>query len=54
MIGYIEGDVVARDERSVTVRTGDIGWRVFCGSTTLAKLGAKKEKISLFTHLHSR
>ena len=54
MIGYIEGDVVARDERSVTVRTGGVGWRVFCGATTLTKLGKKKEKISLFTHLYSR
>jgi Holliday junction DNA helicase RuvA len=54
MIGYLEGNIVAKDERSITIRTGEVGWRVFCGSTTLAKLGKKKEKLSLFTHLYSR
>jgi Holliday junction DNA helicase RuvA len=54
MISYLEGKVIASDERSLIIQAGTLGWRVFCGETTLAKVRKNEERASLFTHLHSR
>jgi Holliday junction DNA helicase RuvA len=54
MISYLEGKVIASDERSLIIQAGTLGWRVFCGEATLTKLRKKEERVSLFTHLHSR
>lgn len=54
MISYLEGTVIASDERSIIITTSNIGWRVFLGPNTLAKVQKKKELVKVFTHLYSR
>jgi len=54
MISYLEGAVTASDERSVIIQTDKIGWRVFLGTNTLAKVQKNKDLVKVFTHLYSR
>ena len=52
MISYLEGAVTASDERSVIIQTDKIGWRVFLGTNTLAKVQKNKDLVKVFAHLH--
>lgn len=54
MISYLEGKVIETDERSAIIASDAIGWRVFFGPNTLAKLLEKRQGVKVFTHLHSR
>jgi len=54
MIGFLEGDIIASDARSVTIHTGGVGWRVYCGPSTLQTLLSRKAKVRVYTHLHVR
>ncbi len=54
MISYLEGTIIKRAERSVIIKSGSIGWRVFLGPNTLGEVQKKEKDVELFTHLYSR
>ncbi len=54
MIATLEGILEYRDNDSIIVNVGGIGFRVYVPSSTLSQLGAVKGKVSLYTHLHVR
>lgn len=54
MVAYIEGKVIAEGNNSLVILAGSVGWRVFIGSNTLAKIQKNKELVKVFTHLYSR
>ncbi len=51
MIGYIEGPVVSKDEKSLVILTSGIGYRVFTTNETISKNG---KEVAFFTHLAVR
>ncbi len=51
MIGYIEGSVISKDEKSLVIITGGVGYRVFTSNESIAK---NPKSLSLFTHLAVR
>lgn len=53
MIGYIEGEVLHKDERSLIVRSGGIGYVVGVTPATIASFEIK-DHICLWTHLSVR
>lgn len=54
MIASLEGILEYRAADSVIVNVGGIGFQVYVSSSTLSQLGAIKDKVSLYTHLHLR
>jgi len=54
MIGYLEGRIIASDEKSVILKSSDVGWRVYCGPTTLQSWQKKKGVVKAFTYLYVR
>jgi len=53
MIGYIEGEIIATDERGVIVLAQGVGWRVFT-ATTSGVAPSVGEKARFWTHLAVR
>lgn len=54
MIGYIEGILVSVEPKSILIKTGGIGYRIFTTSEIIETLRNKKETVSLHTHLAVR
>ncbi len=54
MIGYVKGELAARDAEGCIVDVGGVGYRLACSGTTLAGLPAPGDTTRLFTHLHVR
>ena len=54
MIATLEGTLEYRGTDSVIINVGGIGLQVYIPSSTLSKLGATGDKVSLYTHLHLR
>ena len=54
MIASLEGILEYSAADSVIVNVGGIGFQVYVSSSTLSQLGAIKDKVSLYTHLHLR
>jgi len=54
MIATLEGTLEYRGVDSVIVNVGGIGFQVYVPGSTLSQLGAVKDKVSLYTHLHLR
>jgi len=54
MIGYIEGEVIAIGAKSVTLKSGGIGYRIFATSETIESMRNKKGPVALWTHLAVR
>jgi len=54
MIATLEGTLEYRSVDSVIINVGGIGLQVHVPGSTLSQLGAIKDKVSLYTHLHLR
>jgi len=54
MIATLEGTLEYRGADSVVINVGGIGFQVYVPSSTLSKLGATGDNVSLYTHLHLR
>jgi len=54
MIATLEGTLEYRGIDSVIINVGGIGFQVHVPGSTLSQLGAIKDKVSLYTHLHLR
>ena len=54
MIATLEGTLEYRGVNSVIVNVGGIGFQVYVSGSTLSQLGAIKDEVSLYTHLHLR
>jgi len=54
MIATLEGILEFRGVDSVIVNVAGIGFQVYVPGSTLSQLGAIKDRISLYTHLHLR
>lgn len=54
MIAAIEGILEYFGVDSIIVKVGGIGIRVYVPSSSLSKLGAAGDNVSLYTHLHLR
>ncbi len=54
MIGYLEGAIIASDDKSVIVHAGGVGWRVFCGPLTLQEWQENGGAVKTFTYLYVR
>jgi len=54
MIATLGGTLEYRGVDSVIIKVGGIGFQVHVSGSTLSQLGAIKDKVSLYTHLHLR
>jgi Holliday junction DNA helicase RuvA len=54
MIATLEGILEDRGADSVIINVGGMGFLVYVPSSTLGQLGAVKDKVFLYTHLHVR
>ena len=54
MIATLEGILEYRGIDSAIVKVGGVGFQVYIPSSTLSKLGATGDEVSLYTHLHLR
>jgi Holliday junction DNA helicase RuvA len=54
MIATLEGILEYRGNDSVIINVGGIGFRVHISGSTSSQLGAVKDKVFLYTHLHVR
>ncbi len=54
MIATLEGILEYRGNDSVIINVGGIGFRVHISGSTSSHLGAVKDKVFLYTHLHLR
>lgn len=54
MIGFLEGTVFFTGEKFAIISVGGIGYKVFAGPDTLARLPAKDVTVRLWTHQHVR
>ena len=54
MIATLEGTLEYHGTDSVIINVGGIGFQVYTPSSTLSKLGATGDKVSLYTHFHLR
>lgn len=54
MIGYIEGEIIGVEAKSLTLKSGSIGYRIFATGETIESVRNKKEKVSFWTHLAVR
>ena len=54
MIGFLRGEVAARDPEGCTIDVGGVGYRLQCSATTLAQIPSAGASTLLWTHLHVR
>jgi holliday junction DNA helicase RuvA len=54
MIGFLRGEVAARDPEGCTIDVGGVGYRLQCSATTLAQIPSAGGSTLLWTHLHVR
>jgi Holliday junction DNA helicase RuvA len=54
MIGFLRGEVAARDPEGCTIDVSGVGYRLQCSATTLAQIPAAGGSALLWTHLHVR
>ena len=54
MIAQLEGVLELIAERFIVVKVGGVGYKVFCGADTLAKMSGRGERVLLWTHQHVR
>jgi Holliday junction DNA helicase RuvA len=54
MIATLEGILEYRGNDSIIINVGGIGFRVYVPTSTLSQVGAIKDKVYLYTHLHVR
>ena len=53
MIGYLEGNIISRGDRDVTLNVGGVGYRVNLAAETLRKFSIGEEA-KIWTHLQQR
>lgn len=54
MISFLEGTILLAGEKFAVVAVGGIGYKVFAGSDTLAKMPQRGGAVKLWTHDHVR
>ena len=54
MISLLEGRVELKGEKSVVANVNGVGYRVFAGAETIAKIPEKGASVKLWTHQHVR
>jgi len=54
MIATLEGVLEYRGIDSAIIKVGGVGFQVYIPSSSLSKLGATGDRVSLYTHLHLR
>ena len=54
MIGFLEGNVIFEGEKFAIVGVGGIGYKVYAGADTLAKMPEKGASVKLWIHDHVR
>lgn len=54
MIALLEGKIELKTDKFVVLKTGGVGYKVFCGANTLEKLPSAGAEAKLFTHLYPR
>lgn len=53
MIGLLEGKIELKTDKFFILKTGAIGYKIYCPAPLLKKLEAEKE-VKIFTHLYNR
>lgn len=54
MIGYIEGVIQLKTEKFVILKAGEVGYKIFCTSSTLEQIKSEGGKAQFYTHLYIR
>ncbi|MBI4089290.1 MAG: Holliday junction branch migration protein RuvA [Candidatus Levybacteria bacterium] len=54
MIGFLKGNVVARDSPYIILDVGGVGYRVTVPKSVFSKSGSNGQKFKLFTYTHVR
>ncbi len=54
MIALLEGKIELKTDKFVILKSGGVGYKVFCGVNTLEKLPSAGAEAKLFTHLYPR
>ncbi len=54
MIGYLEGEIIASDAKTLTLKVGSVGYRLFTTHDIIQSLREKKGTVSFWTHLAVR
>ena len=54
MISFIKGQLVSKQEGSVIIETGGIGYEIFISNNTLVNLGEIGENCFIYTHMQVR
>ncbi|MDD3397401.1 MAG: Holliday junction branch migration protein RuvA [Clostridia bacterium] len=54
MISYIKGQIVSKQDGSVIIETGGIGYEIFVSNNTLVSIGDAGENCLIYTHMHMR
>ena len=54
MIAFLEGVVILKGEKFAVVRAAGLGYKVFCGADTMAKMPENGVSVKLWIHDHVR
>ena len=54
MIGSLKGKIELKTEKYILLDVQGTGYKIFCSSSTLEKVGDKGEQAKVFTHLYQR
>ena len=54
MIAYIKGILKTKQEGTVVVESGGIGYQIFVSNNTLSTLPTQNEEVEIYTYLHVR
>ncbi len=54
MIGYLEGNVIDSDLKSITIKVGGVGYKIFATNEVIQSARGRKEIIGFWTHLAVR
>lgn len=52
MIGFIQGKLISKQEGSILLECGGIGFEIFVSNNTLASLPLQNEDCKIYTYLH--
>ena len=53
MISYLKGKIIAKDDRTIILKTNDIGYKIFLGKNFLSKI-QQNDELEIFTYLFWR
>ena len=54
MIGYLEGELIKKYDRSCILKCGQLGYRIFMANTALSKLQENADIVKVFTYPYQR